>query len=311
MKRLAVILGALILLTGCQSLDEMKSQEQERERLHITTYTEQVMEAPSDVSKVLERSAQSLEYDNIWRSYHGYSLANRLGLNTESIMVHVNLEGGKNDEDILRNLENVLGEELQSFIDEVKSQEEEYYFAEKAIGDYGVACNKIGDVVALDILPSQSNYLDEAKRHQIEAFCGEELIVTGTTAGKEKSMVELSFPSYQVRNHTAELNNTTAYYQVFSNKENEIEKIRMVINQYEGGYKEGILEEDKLLPLRRMLQEMQVGTEEEMKLIGGINQVVNQEDNQQKGKTEHFEYTIRKSDAPIYYEKLITVEINF
>ncbi len=311
MKRLAVILGALILLTGCQSLDEMKSQEQERERLHITTYTEQVMEAPSDVSKVLERSAQSLEYDNIWRSYHGDSLANRLGLNTESIMVHVNLEGGKNDEDILRNLENVLGEELQSFIDEVKSQEEEYYFAEKAIGDYGVACNKIGDVVALDILPSQSNYLDEAKRHQIEAFCGEELIVTGTTAGKEKSMVELSFPSYQVRNHTAELNNTTAYYQVFSNKENEIEKIRMVINQYEGGYKEGILEEDKLLPLRRMLQEMQVGTEEEMKLIGGINQVVNQEDNQQKGKTEHFEYTIRKSDAPIYYEKLITVEINF
>ncbi len=311
MKRLAVILGALILLTGCQSLDEMKSQEQERERLHITTYTEQVMEAPSDVSKVLERSAQSLEYDNIWRSYHGDSLANRLGLNTESIMVHVNLEGGKNDEDILRNLENVLGEELQSFIDEVKSQEEEYYFAEKAIGDYGVACNKIGDVVALYILPSQSNYLDEAKRHQIEAFCGEELIVTGTTAGKEKSMVELSFPSYQVRNHTAELNNTTAYYQVFSNKENEIEKIRMVINQYEGGYKEGILEEDKLLPLRRMLQEMQVGTEEEMKLIGGINQVVNQEDNQQKGKTEHFEYTIRKSDAPIYYEKLITVEINF
>ncbi len=311
MKRLAVILGALILLTGCQSLDEMKSQEQERERLHITTYTEQVMEAPSDVSKVLERSAQSLEYDNIWRSYHGDSLANRLGLNTESIMVHVNLEGGKNDEDILRNLENVLGEELQSFIDEVKSQEEEYYFAEKAIGDYGVACNKIGDVVALYILTSQSNYLDEAKRHQIEAFCGEELIVTGTTAGKEKSMVELSFPSYQVRNHTAELNNTTAYYQVFSNKENEIEKIRMVINQYEGGYKEGILEEDKLLPLRRMLQEMQVGTEEEMKLIGGINQVVNQEDNQQKGKTEHFEYTIRKSDAPIYYEKLITVEINF
>lgn len=311
MKRLAVILGALILLTGCQSLDEMKSQEQERERLHITTYTEQVMEAPSDVSKVLERSAQSLEYDNIWRSYHGYSLANRLGLNTESIMVHVNLEGGKNDEDILRNLENVLGEELQSFIDEVKSQEEEYYFAEKAIGDYGVACNKIGDVVALYILASQSNYLDEAKRHQIEAFCGEDLIVTGTTAGKEKSMVELSFPSYQVRNHTAELNNTTAYYQVFSNKENEIEKIRMVINQYEGGYKEGILEEDKLLPLRRMLQEMQVGTEEEMKLIGGINQVVNQEDNQQKGKTEHFEYTIRKSDAPIYYEKLITVEINF
>lgn len=311
MKRLAVILGALILLTGCQSLDEMKSQEQERERLHITTYTEQVMEAPSDVSKVLERSAQSLEYDNIWRSYHGDSLANRLGLNTESIMVHVNLEGGKNDEDILRNLENVLGEELQSFIDEVKSQEEEYYFAEKAIGDYGVACNKIGDVVALYILPSQSTYLDEAKRHQIEAFCGEELIVTGTTAGKEKSMVELSFPSYQVRNHTAELNNTTAYYQVFSNKENEIEKIRMVINQYEGGYKEGILEEDKLLPLRRMLQEMQVGTEEEMKLIGGINQVVNQEDNQQKGKTEHFEYTIRKSDAPIYYEKLITVEINF
>lgn len=311
MKRLAVILGALILLTGCQSLDEMKSQEQERERLHITTYTEQVMEAPSDVSKVLERSAQSLEYDNIWRSYHGDSLANRLGLNTESIMVHVNLEGGKNDEDILRNLENVLGEELQSFIDEVKSQEEEYYFAEKAIGDYGVACNKIGDVVALYILASQSNYLDEAKRHQIEAFCGEDLIVTGTTAGKEKSMVELSFPSYQVRNHTAELNNTTAYYQVFSNKENEIEKIRMVINQYEGGYKEGILEEDKLLPLRRMLQEMQVGTEEEMKLIGGINQVVNQEDNQQKGKTEHFEYTIRKSDAPIYYEKLITVEINF
>ena len=272
MKKLALILGALMLLTGCQSLDEMKIQEQEKERLYITTYTEQVMEKPSDTTEVLQRSIQDLEYDNIWSSYYDvYDLVDRLGINTGFTIVQANLEGGKNDEDIIRNLENVLGDGLQSFIDEVKSQEEEYYFAEKVIGDYGVACNKLGDVVELYILSSQSNYLDEVKRNQIKAFCGEELIVTGTTAGKEKSMVELSFPSYRVRNHTAGLNNTTAYYQVFSDKENKIEKIRMVINQYEDGYKGGILEEDKLLPLRRMLQEMQVGTEAEMKLIGDIN----------------------------------------
>lgn len=311
MKKLAFILGALMLLTGCQSLDEMKSQEEEREKLHITPYTEQVMEAPSNASRVLQNSVQSLEYTNndIWFASWGDDLTNRLGINAERIMVRFSL-GGKNDEDILRNLENIVGEELQSFIDEVKNDEEEYYLAEKVIGDYGIACYKAEDNVTLYIIPSQSSYLDEAKRNQIKAFCGEEMIVSGATAGKEKSMIELSFPSYQIRK-TTELNNTTAYYQIFSDKENEIEKIRMVINQYQDGYKEGILEEDKLLPLRRMLQEMQVGTEAEMKLIGGINQAVNQGITQQKGKTEHFEYTIRRSDADVYFEKLITVEIDF
>lgn len=323
MKKLVLILASLMILTGCQSLDTMREQEQEEQRFQIIPYTEQVMDKSSDAAKVLERYLSGRDDENnIYMYYGGNDLAEQLGVNTSSLIVRVDLTQVKQREDdfalIKKNevdfkmIKEIIGDQLQSFIDEANSHKEEIYFTEKVIGNYGVAYYKSGDYAEeLYIVPSQQTYLDEAKRNQIKTFCGEQLIVTATTAGKEKSMVELSFPSYQVRYHTIGLNNTTAYYQVFSDKNNEIEKIRLVINQCKEGYKEGELEEDKLLPLRRMLEEMQIGTEGEMKVIQAIDQVINQKSDKQKGTLDNLEYMVNRSGGHTYNEDLIEVEISF
>ena len=312
MRKLAFILGTMILLTGCQNISDIKEKERQREEIHITSHIDQVMMTESDAAKRLASSLGHINEAEIRVINNSNDLAEIVGVENSSYIVELQLSDSKESEEALQAIKAVVGEELQDFVDAARETEEEVYFTEKVIGDYGVIYYGVkGYQSSLYVISSQDSYLDEAKRNQIEAFCGEELIVSATTVGAEKSMVELSFPSYQERYFSIGLNNTTAYYQVFSDNNQKIEKVRMMINQYQHGYKGGILEEDKLVPLKRMLQEMQTSETDIVKVAEAIKEVVNQQKSHKEDKLGNLEYSINRKDANIYYEDLIEVVISF
>lgn len=329
MKKWLLILGITLALTGCQSVEELGNSTYKEYKL--TSYTDQYFTQDlttwKNLKQILDNEKNNVHWD-MNRSWYDDRItglgAKRLegGIEISAVNygqmleeVILNEDGTSEKSDypdiskcLVEALSVKLGEPFDAFLEEMK-KEESYCIKEKIIDGTGIIFRKAEGQLSMWVVQSSIQMKNEEDNNWLKAICGEDLIVSTATAGEEKQLIELSYPSFVVRNDMGSLTNATAYYQLFRTNEGQLEKARMVINQYINGYKDADLNPDKLDPLRRIVNEL-VGEETDVtELINDIYRVVDQKSSKESGKIGKLNYEINRRNAEIGIEKLVEVVV--
>lgn len=303
MKKWILLLSITMFLPGCQSVLEL--QKEYRVQSKTDEYFSQDV---TNWEKLVD--IQNLKDDGTWSMSRSWYI-NELGIKR--------LDGGMMIENIYsplgKEMIEVLGAQLGSsfdvFLNEIP-EDNDYFLKEKVIDGTGIILQKIkSGEVHLYIVSSSIQMKDEIDSNWLKAICGEDLVVSAATRGEDKHLIEVSYPSYLIRNDFVNLHNTTSYFQMFRTNEGKLERVRMIVNQYMNSddYSEGDLDPEKLEPLQRMVNEL-AGEEIDMTdFINDIYKVADQKSSKESGKIGTLNYEVTRKDALIWYEKLIEVVV--
>ena len=328
MKKWLLILGITLMLTGCQSIEELENAAYKEYKL--TSYTDQyfTQDLVTWASLQLACEGDNNVYRNRNRNWYDDRItglgAKRLDGGIENLVVNdgqfieeviINQDGTTEKSEypnmskhLIETLSTNLGEPFDSFLEEMKKVEG-YCIKEKTIDGTGIVFLKSEGQLSMWVVQSSIQMKNEEDNNWLKAICGEDLIVSTATAGEEKQLIELSYPSFVVRNDMGSLTNATAYYQLFRTNEGQLEKARMVINQYINGYKDADLNPDKVDPLRRIVNELAGEETDVTELINDIYKVVDQKSSKESGKIGKLNYEINRRNAEIGIEKLVEVVV--
>ena len=303
MKKWILLLSITMFLTGCQSISELQKE------YRVQSKTDEYFSQDITTWEKLEDIRNSND-DGTWSMSRSW-YTNEFGIKR--------LDGGMMIEDIysplgkemIEALSTQLGSSFDAFLNEIP-EGNDYFLKEKVIDGTGIILQKIetGEV-HLYIVSSSLRMNDETDSNWLQAICGEDLVVSAATRGEDKHLIEVSYPSYLIRNDFANLHNTTSYFQMLRTNEGKLEKVRMIVNQYmdTANYDERDLDPDKLEPLQRMVNEL-AGKEIDMTdFINDIYKVADQKSSKKSGKIGTLSYEITRRDAMIWYEKLIEVVV--
>lgn len=318
MKKWIVLLGITIGLTGCQSKypDYMAYR---MNRLLFPDRSESHKEY-TVVSKTEDYFAQDLEFweevigsdiETDWdrrEVWHDQSI-NRLGGKNIDGAVQIFDINSLTDKPMIEVLSQKLGKEFDEFLKQVPKGDD-YWFKEKVIENVGIILerDRFG-TLGIYVVPSSIRAKDEADNKWIHDICGDDVVVSAVSVGQDKQLIELSYPSFLIRNSFTGLTNATSYFQLFRTNEGKLEKARMVVNQYIGGYKEGELDLEKLEPLQRIVNEFMEETVDMTDFTQDICSVLDQKSNKKVGRVGSLHYEILRGDTGIGYEKVVEVVI--
>ena len=330
MKKWIVILGLTLALTGCQSADDMKNEAYKEYKLQ--SHTGEYFTQDTSFWEELETIRKSNNENDIWFNSRSWQEDNVIALGVKVLdgamnidlvndgqvveeFVSYNDKTYKSDrpeisERLIEALSNRLGERFDNFLEEMKN-EKDGCLKEKVIDGTGIIFQKVGEQLSLYVVQSSIQMKEEADNNWLKEICSDNLVVSTATVGEEKQLIELSYPSFVIRNNFASLTNATAYYQLFRTNEGQLEKTRMVINQYlyDGAYENGDLDPEKLEPLQRIVNELAGAEQDITDLINAIYKVVDEKSTKESGKLGTLHYEINRRNAEVGYEKLIEVEI--
>ncbi len=314
MKKWIALLGITIGLTGCQS----KYPEYMADRMNTLLFpprSENYKEY-TVVSKTEDYFTQDLEF---WVEVVGGDWDRREVWYDKSI----NRLGGKNidgaaqifdissltDKPVIEVLSQKLGKEFDEFLKQVPKGDD-YWFKEKVIENVGIILerDRLG-TLGIYVVPSSIRAKDEADNKWIHNICGDDVVVSAVSVGPDKQLIELSYPSFLIRNKFGELTNATSYFQLFRTNEGKLEKARMVVNQYIGGYKEGELDLEKLEPLQRIVNEFMGKAVDMTDFTQDICSVLDRKSNKKVGRIGNLHYEILRGSTSIGYEKIVEVVI--
>lgn len=146
---------------------------------------------------------------------------------------NIDTEFGK---EVIASLEEYIGDELTSFIEAVRTNTEEIVTVDTVIGNYGIGAAKRLDGIALYVCHQSIVVQNEEVKALMDQIQEGPFLVGGISVGEEGYLVELTTPlMYMRQDGRADIYQNAVYYHVLVNPENEVTKLRMVINQ---GYKE-------------------------------------------------------------------------
>ncbi len=330
MKKWILIMGVTLALTGCQSHADIRSAAYKE--YIVQSNTEEYFTQDIRFWKQLEAIRMDTNSKSTWFLGESWyeDMASALGAKRleGAIVVDIANYGQFIEEFVVYNdtsykssypdaskrliqtLSGQLGETFDSFLEEMKN-EKDGCIKEKVIGGTGIIFHKVEGQLSLYVVQSSIQMKDEADNNWLKEICDDDLVVSSATVGEEKQLIELSYPSFMIRNNFARLKNATAYYQVFRTNEGQLQKTRMVINQYlgESKYENGDLDPEKLEPLHRLVNELAGEEQDITDLINAIYKVVDQKSTKESGKIGELHYEINRRNAEIGYEKLIEVVV--
>lgn len=191
------------------------------------------------------------------------------------------------------------------FSDEGYEMNGKDYMVTKTVGDYSViGINRNGEV-GFYIMHEPFTLTDEADQTFINAFKTDGFLLRAFSKGKEERVIEIAMPSYIIRTYGCDLYNSTSYYQFFRNENNELIKMRMVIN----AYGQNDIYKEEFGPLEEAIA--YYGGEEKITeaVENEINAVIKGSSEGKVIKIGNYKCTIQEHDGYMYKEKLIEIVI--
>lgn len=291
----------LVALTGCQSLEE---QSDDYARAHA--YTVQ-----SNIEEVVQRD--TTKWDQLTAQLDGLgtqvenkdSYTEAMGIwEYDGIFCLPDVHELKEEDK--EKIKQAIGQEATEFIEASKSLKIGES-TERIINGYGIyATNCYGNGVQVYIAQSGLKFKDEMMQNMIEAYCGDELLISAVSKGEEKQIVELAYPSYLAYNKYGVDMGDPAYYKLIMDQNGNVERIKMIISYR---VDENItFSEEKKTDLKRIL-EIAVGkTLDTTKVESAIEENMASNGKNSKGTIEEWNYSVEKMDKNSRYTGTTVVE---
>ncbi len=317
-KRLLVGLsiGLVILtFTGCANTENLQGEMyiQGMNKQYIAYDLEEWEDLKSEID-ILRRYNGGTE---IWIDDMDYdNLENSIWVGTDKSYIYVRDIDCEQGEKAVKYVARHTGDEIYEVLEAVRRLESdviikngemdgEDQMVTKTLGNYSVIGIKREGKIGFYVMHEPFTLISQVDKTFINQFKTDGFLLKAFSKGKQNSLIEITTPSCMIRTYGSPLYNSTSYYQFFRNQNNELTKMRMVINVYE---QNGIYKEE-FAPLENAIVYLGGAESFNEKIQNEVSNIIGGYSNGRKIKSGDLTCTIKKNDGLIYQEKLIEIVI--
>lgn len=319
MKKLGICL-MLLCLTGCQSAYELEDKESTKinHQLAIQNEVENVGTYTKGEWEELTDKLDTLENEGDW-GYSKWNIADERSqwqgaILSEGILSidDINADSAQKAVQII---ENHIGQDFTAFI-KASEEMDPWELRETVIGDYGILLKNWSYGVEeeatkqLYIAKSSVKFTDEAKQQWADEICGDNMLITAISTGKEETLVEFTYPSTIAERNMGLGGDDvlTVYYQAYLNGQDEVDKIRMVFNSW--GSERKVLSEAQLDSINRLISYTSKDKVDISEMQKSIETVLEGRSKGNKGLVGSFKYEVTSDVQKSGYGKFVVVELS-
>ena len=316
MKKIALCL--MLLLTGCQSVKEVKQTDELAHAISISSSIEERVAHTGDEWTQLQETLNQLEKEDEWW-YYTNDFYSRSTIQEGTMLADgmlwiddIDTEQGKKAVEFIADK---LGREFENFMssENVLQVMETGGITEKVIGTYGVVLQKEKysdyERTILYLCKSSLMLKDQKEQEWLEEICGEELILSAVSQGAENFLVEVGTPSFLMKRNMYSWQRNGTYYQIFKENNGDIKQVKMIIKQ--GAQTISKIPENQEVILNKLVHQVAGQEVEIAPLINDINSSLEDKSNGvKKGVVGNLNYRISKGEDTSDQSDVFRVEID-
>lgn len=319
MKKI-MICSMLLLLTGCQSINEVRKTDRMEHSIAVSSQIEETVTYTDNEWTVLQEELDQLE---LKRSDEWWYYRNDFNSNYLKAMGTVFADGVLYIEDIstegskkaIELIGSKLGKTFEEFMGSIDTLEamEPGEIKETIIGTYGVVLQKVEDDIneRVDLYLCKSSLMlkDEKEQTWLQEICGNDILLSAVSQGAEGRLLELSTPSYLMNGSLyGRPQNISIYYQIFKENYGDVRQIRMVLRQ--GKDVESKVPENQVAVLKRLMSSASGEEVEVSGLIEAIESKLAGDNGVKKGTVGNLSYSITGESNSAGQGNIVMVELN-
>ena len=306
----------ILLLTGCQSINEVRDADTMNHSITVSSRIQETVTYIDDEWIALQEELEEAESGGEWHyqtnnNYYQYLYRRGIAFPEDMLSIkNINTEQNKRKIEIISTR---LGEEFEAFMSNTDMLEvmESGEIKETIIGTYGIVLQKVKKDIYegfdLDFCISNLMLKDEKEQAWLQEICGNDVLLSAVSQGKEGYLLELGTPSCLVGENIYSPQNISTYYQIFKHNNRDIRKIRMVFKQ--GQDAEDKVPENQVGVLKRLVSSASGEEVEISDLIEAIEAKLSGSRGANKGTVGKLNYSITQESNSVVQENIIIVEL--
>lgn len=313
MKKI-MICSMLLLLTGCQSINEIGKTDRMEHSITVSNPIEETVIYTANEWIGLQEELEQLEKTDEWwysvESFNAGYLTSR-GIGAADGILWINDISADEGKKAIELIGGKLGKAFEEFIKNASEGMEPEEIKETIIGTYGVVLQKVEDDtyerIELHLCKSSLMLKDEKEQAWLQEISGNDILLSAVSQGAEGRLLELSTPTYLMGDSLYRPQNISVYYQIFKENYGDVRNIRMVLKQ--GENVEHKIPENQVAVLQRLVSSVSGEAVEVSELCEAIESKLSGGSSKNKGTVGKLSYSITKESNSTGQGNSIIVEL--
>lgn len=305
----------LLLLTGCQSINEVGNTDRMEHSITVSNPIEETMTYTANEWIGLQEELEQLERTGEWvhsvESFNAGYLTSR-GIGAADGILWINDISADEGKKAIELIGGKLGKAFEEFIKNASEGMEPEEIKETIIGTYGVVLQKVEDDtyerIELYLCKSSLMLKDEKEQAWLQEISGNDILLSAVSQGAEGRLLELSTPTYLIGDSLYRPQNISVYYQIFKENYGDVRNIRMVLKQ--GENVEHKIPENQVAVLQRLVSSVSGEAVEVSELCEAIESKLSGGSSKNKGTVGKLSYSITKESNSVGGGTIVIVELD-
>ena len=307
----------MLLLTGCQSINDIKDADRMEHSITVSSQIQETVAYTDNEWTVLQEELGQLERTDEWWYYgndFNSSYVTSVGTAFADGMICIENIHADKSRKAIELIGTKLGKAFEEFMDSVDTLEEVEpgEIKETIIGTYGVVLQKVENSMyeGVDLYLCKSSLMlkDEKEQAWLQEVRGNDMLLSAVSQGAEGRLLELSTPSYLMRENLYRAQNISAYYQIYKENYGDVRKIRMVLRQGENA--ESKVPENQVAVLKRLISSASGEEVEVSGIVEAIESKLAGNNGVKKGAVGNLSYSITGESNSAGQGNIVMVELN-
>ena len=314
MKKI-MICSMLLLLTGCQSINEVRNTDRMEHSITVNNTIEETVTYTANEWIALQEELEQLERTGEWwystNDFNSGYLTS-MGIGSADGMLHINDISTEESKKAIELIGRKLGKAFEEFIRNASEEMQPEEIKETIIGSYGVVLQKAedGTYERVDLYLCKSSLMlkDEKEQAWLQETSGNDVLLSAVSQGAEGRLLELSTPTYLVSVSIYRPQNISVYYQIFKENYGDVRNIRMVLKQGENA--ESKIPKNQVAVLQRLVSSTSGEAVDVSELCEAIESKLSGGSSRNKGTVGKLSYSITKESNSVGGGNIVIVELD-
>lgn len=314
MKKI-MICFMLLLLTGCQSINEVRNTDRMEHSITVNNAIEETVTYTANEWIALQEELEQLERTGEWwystNDFNSGYLTS-MGIGSADGMLYINDISTEESKKAIELIGGKLGKAFEEFIRNASEEMQPEEIKETIIGSYGVVLQKAedGTYERVDLYLCKSSLMlkDEKEQAWLQETSGNDVLLSAVSQGAEGRLLELSTPTYLMSVSIYRPQNISIYYQIFKENYGDVRNIRMVLKQGENA--ESKIPENQVVVLQRLISSASGEAVDVSELCEAIESKLSGGSSKNKGTVGKLSYSITKESNSVGGGNIVIVELD-
>lgn len=314
MKKI-MICFMLLLLTGCQSINEVRNTDRMEHSITVNNAIEETVTYTANEWIALQEELEQLERTGEWwystNDFNSGYLTS-MGIGSADGMLYINDISTEESKKAIELIGRKLGKAFEEFIRNASEEMQPEEIKETIIGSYGVVLQKAedGTYERVDLYLCKSSLMlkDEKEQAWLQETSGNDVLLSAVSQGAEGRLLELSTPTYLVSVSIYRPQNISVYYQIFKENYGDVRNIRMVLKQGENA--ESKIPKNQVAVLQRLVSSTSGEAVDVSELCEAIESKLSGGSSKNKGTVGKLSYSITKESNSVGGGNIVIVELD-